>query len=67
MHHSFCLINPSEDTVICYKRNAMFCSYCRQFSKGKSAFGSQTSNKSFRLDEIKKKRETSELHFIVDV
>ena len=53
--------------MICYKRNAMFCSYSRQFSKDKSAFGSQTSNKSFCLDVIKKKHETSEVHFIVDI
>ena len=36
------------------KENAMFCSYCRQFSKDKSAFGSQKGNNSFRLDGIKK-------------
>ena len=36
------------------KENAMFCSYCRQFSKDKSAFGSEKGNNSFRLDGIKK-------------
>jgi len=38
----------------------MFCSYCTQFSKDKSAFGSQKA-KSFRLDRIKK-HEISEAH-----
>ena len=40
--------------MICYKRNAMSCSYCRQFSKDNSTFGSQKSNKRFCLDEMKK-------------
>ena len=66
MHH-FRILFPSEVIVICYKRNAMLCSYRRQFSKDNFTFGSQTSNKSFRLDEIKKKHETSDVHFIVDV
>ena len=39
----------------------MFCSYCRQFSKDKSAFGSQKDNNSFCLDGIKK-HEISEAH-----
>ena len=39
----------------------MFCSYCRQISKDKSAFGSQKGNNSFRLDGIKK-HEISEAH-----
>ena len=43
------------------KENAMFCSYCRQFSKDKSAFGSEKGNNSFRLDGIKK-HEISEAH-----
>ena len=65
--HRFCILFPSDNIVICYKRNAMFCSHRRQFSKDNSTFRSQTSNKSFRLDEIKKKNETSDVHFIVDV
>ena len=67
MHCSFRILFPYEDIVICYKRNAMFCSYRRQFSKDNFTFGSQTSIKSFRLDEMKKKHETSDVHFIVDV
>ena len=55
MHRSFRILFPSDNIVICYKRNAMFCSHRRQFSKDNSTFRSQTSNKSFRLDEIKKK------------
>ena len=43
------------------KENAMFCSYCRQFSKDKSAFGSQKGNNTFHLDRIKK-HEISEAH-----
>jgi len=43
------------------KENAMFCSYCTQFSKDKSAIGSQKGNNSFRLDRIKK-HEISEGH-----
>ena len=43
------------------KENTMFCSCCRQFSKDKSAFGSQKGNNSFRLDGIKK-HEISEAH-----
>ena len=43
------------------KENAMFCSYCRQFLKDKSAFGSEKGNNSFRLDGIKK-HEISEAH-----
>ena len=39
----------------------MFCSYSRQFSKGKSVFGNQKGNNSFRLDGIKK-HEISEAH-----
>ena len=39
----------------------MFCSYCRWFSKDKSAFGSQKGNNSFRLDGINK-HEISEVH-----
>ena len=39
----------------------MFCSYCRQFLKDKSAFESQKGNNSFRLDGIKK-HEMSEAH-----
>ena len=63
----FSHIISHEDIVICYKRNAMFCSYRRQFSKDNFTFGSQTSIKSFCLDEMKKKHETSDVHFIVDV
>ena len=66
MHH-FRILFLSEDIVICYKRNAMFCSYRRQFSKDKSAFGRQTSNKSFPLDDIKKIMKQVRCIFIVDV
>ena len=52
--HRFRILFPSEVIVFFYKRNAMFCSYRRQFSKDNFTFGSQTSNKSFRLDELKK-------------
>ena len=67
MHRSFRILFPSDNIVICYKRNAMFCSHRRQFSKDNSTFRSQTSNKSFCLDVIKKKHETSEVNFIVDI
>ena len=43
------------------KENAMFCSYCKQFLKDKSAFESQNGNNSFRLDGIKKHK-ISEAH-----
>ena len=43
------------------KENTMFCSYCRRFSKDKSAIGSQKGNNTFRLDGIKK-HEISEAH-----
>ena len=39
------------------KQNTMVCSYCRWLFKNKSAHGSQTSNKSFQLHGIKKKKQ----------